>query len=127
MNIEIIRNEEQFLLHLITKLWSTQTFKVVYMVVMGRHLLFIISLLSCLLVNVCFATKQMIILSGFFFLEMSVEVVVKNSCQSIGEGPHWDDRTNSLLYVDILSNDVHRWSPDTGNDEMIHLGTYMYI
>lgn len=115
------------MLHLITKLWSTQTFKVVYMVLMGGHLLFIVSLLSCLLVNVCFATKQMIILSGFFFLEMSVEVVVKNSCQSIGEGPHWDDRTNSLLYVDILSNDVHRWSPDTGNDEMIHLGTYMYI
>lgn len=115
------------MLHLITKLWSTQTFKVVYMVVMGGHLLFIVSLLSCLLVNVCFATKQMIILSVFFFLEMSVEVVVKNSCQSIGEGPHWDDRTNSLLYVDILSNDVHRWSPDTGNDEMIHLGTYMYI
>lgn len=54
---------------------------------------------------------------------MSVEVVVKNSCQSIGEGPHWDDRTNSLLYVDILSNDIHRWSPDTGNDEKIHLGT----
>lgn len=52
---------------------------------------------------------------------MSVEVVVKNSCQSIGEGPHWDNRTNSLLYVDILSNDIHRWSPDTGNDEKIHL------
>lgn len=76
MNIEIIRNEEQFLLHLITKLWSTQTLKVVYMVVMGGHLLFIVSLLSCLLVNVCFATKQMIILSVFFF---------RNVCGSGGQ------------------------------------------
>lgn len=59
------------------------------------------------------------------YIEMSVEEVIKNSCQSIGEGPHWDDRTNTLLYVDILSNDVHRWNPDTGNDEKIHLGTYM--
>lgn len=58
-------------------------------------------------------------------IEMSVEEVIKNSCESIGEGPHWDDRTNTLLYVDILSNDVHRWNPDTGNDEKIHLGTYM--
>lgn len=46
------------------------------MVVMGGHLLFIVSLLSCLLVNVCFATKQMIILSVFFF---------RNVCGSGGQ------------------------------------------
>lgn len=45
MDIEIIRNQQYLLLHFITKLWSTQTFKVVYMVV-TMDVLFFISLSS---------------------------------------------------------------------------------
>lgn len=41
MDIEIIRNQQHLLLHFITKLWSTQTFKVVYMVVTMDVLFFI--------------------------------------------------------------------------------------
>ncbi|XP_035681110.1 regucalcin-like isoform X3 [Branchiostoma floridae] len=29
------------------------------------------------------------------------------------EGPHWDDRSGTLLYVDIHGQHVHRWDPVT--------------
>ncbi|XP_076462870.1 regucalcin-like [Babylonia areolata] len=51
----------------------------------------------------------------------SVEVVLKNACCSIGEGPHWDDASRSLLFVDIKNLDVHRYNTDTGEDEVRHL------
>ncbi|KAK7508219.1 hypothetical protein BaRGS_00000458 [Batillaria attramentaria] len=50
-----------------------------------------------------------------------VEVVLKNSCGLLGEGPHWDDATQSLLYVDIKLMDVHRWNSLTGEDSKVHL------
>ena len=50
-----------------------------------------------------------------------VEVALKNSCGSIGEGPHWDDASQSLLYVDIKNLDVHRYNPTTGEDQIRHL------
>ena len=54
---------------------------------------------------------------------MSVSVAIENATKSIGEGPHWDDVTQTLLYVDILDQDIHRWDPATGKDERTHLGT----
>ena len=50
-----------------------------------------------------------------------VEVALKNSCGSVGEGPHWDDASQSLLYVDIKNLDVHRYNPTTGEDQIRHL------
>ena len=41
-----------------------------------------------------------------------VELVKQLECK-IGEGPHWDDVTQTLLFVDILSSEVHRWNPVT--------------
>jgi sugar lactone lactonase YvrE len=29
----------------------------------------------------------------------------------LGEGPHWDDRTGELLWVDITQGRIHTWSP----------------
>ncbi|XP_041348703.1 regucalcin-like [Gigantopelta aegis] len=52
---------------------------------------------------------------------MSVEVVVKSSVHH-GEGPHWDDVTQSLYYVDCYINEVHRFDTRSGNDTKIHLG-----
>ena len=49
-----------------------------------------------------------------------VEVALKNSCGSIGEGPHWDDASQLLLYVDINNLDVHRYNPTTGEDQIRH-------
>lgn len=53
---------------------------------------------------------------------MSVEVLIKNGAETIGEGPHWDGDTGTLLFVDIFKGDVHRWKSATGVDEKIHLG-----
>ncbi|KAK3088774.1 hypothetical protein FSP39_023620 [Pinctada imbricata] len=38
------------------------------------------------------------------------------------EGPHWDDSSNTLLYVDILKKGIHRWNPETKENEGIQLG-----
>ena len=41
-----------------------------------------------------------------------VELVQQVECK-IGEGPHWDDVTQTLLYVDIPESKVVRWNPVT--------------
>ncbi|XP_001186139.3 regucalcin [Strongylocentrotus purpuratus] len=43
---------------------------------------------------------------------MSVEVVQKNMGYLL-EGPHWDDVTNTLLYIDIYGKLVHSFNPVT--------------
>ncbi|XP_071964355.1 regucalcin-like [Antedon mediterranea] len=44
--------------------------------------------------------------------EEKVELVVKN-CGKLLEGPHWDGANDTLLFVDILGNAVHRYHPQT--------------
>ncbi|UYY83580.1 SMP-30/gluconolactonase/LRE family protein (plasmid) [Arthrobacter sp. YA7-1] len=39
----------------------------------------------------------------------------------LGECPVWDDRTETLLWVDIHRNEVHRFSPSTGSDQRVLL------
>lgn len=41
----------------------------------------------------------------------------------LAEGPVWDDRTETLLWVDILDGAVHRLDPVTGRDEVALVGT----
>ncbi|XP_053376399.1 regucalcin-like [Mercenaria mercenaria] len=53
-----------------------------------------------------------------------VETAIERSCVTIGEGPHWDERTQTLLYVDINDGSVHRWSPETGKDEKYTFDTF---
>jgi gluconolactonase len=53
---------------------------------------------------------------------MSVSVLAKNTCSSTGEGPYWEESSKSLVYVDILAGDVHRWNTVTGTDTKLHLG-----
>lgn len=50
-----------------------------------------------------------------------VDVAIKNCCWSVGEGPHWEDATQSLLYVDIKYMDVHRWNSVTDQDTKLHM------
>lgn len=40
---------------------------------------------------------------------------------ALGEGPVWDDRTGTLLWVDIHRHQVHRFDPETGVDRWITL------
>ncbi|XP_064599480.1 regucalcin-like isoform X1 [Liolophura sinensis] len=51
---------------------------------------------------------------------MDVSVVLKNVAMTTGEGPHWDDRCQSLYYVDVQCGDVHKWDSITGEDTKVH-------
>uniref|UniRef100_A0A0B6ZJX7 Regucalcin n=1 Tax=Arion vulgaris TaxID=1028688 RepID=A0A0B6ZJX7_9EUPU len=50
-----------------------------------------------------------------------IEVAVKSCCPSIGEGPHWDVKSESLLYVDIMTGGIHCWDSATGQESKINL------
>lgn len=47
----------------------------------------------------------------------SVETLIEVSCRTTGEGPHWDDRRDQLLYVDISDYSVHRWTAASRTNE----------
>ncbi|XP_067668392.1 regucalcin-like [Haliotis asinina] len=49
-----------------------------------------------------------------------IEVVAKNC--NFGEGPHWDDTTQCLYYVDVFATDVHRYNAVTGENSRLNLG-----
>ncbi|KAL5022572.1 hypothetical protein ScPMuIL_001727 [Solemya velum] len=51
---------------------------------------------------------------------MSVEVLIKNAASDCGEGPHWDDKTKTILFVDFGEKTVHRLNYATGEDEIKH-------
>ena len=53
---------------------------------------------------------------------MSVSVVVKNVCRTTGEGPHWEESSKSLVYVDAQAGDVHRYDTVTQQDSKVHVG-----
>jgi sugar lactone lactonase YvrE len=40
----------------------------------------------------------------------------------LGEGPHWDERTGELLWVDITQGRIHAWSPPDGRVRTEALG-----
>ncbi|XP_062599719.1 regucalcin-like [Saccostrea cucullata] len=52
---------------------------------------------------------------------MAVECVIKNATKTIGEGPHWDELTSTLLYLDIHENSIHRLNPETNVADKIKL------
>lgn len=52
---------------------------------------------------------------------MSVDVLLKNITMGTGEGPHWEESTQSLLFVDIVTQHVKRWSYNTGTVDEIKL------
>ncbi|CAL8288315.1 unnamed protein product [Lota lota] len=49
---------------------------------------------------------------------VKVECVVKESCL-IGEGPVWEESEQSLLYVDIAGQKIHRWNPATNSKQSV--------
>lgn len=46
---------------------------------------------------------------------------VLDACAALGEGPVWDDRTATLLWVDIHRHQVHRFDPVTAVDHSVAL------
>jgi len=55
---------------------------------------------------------------------MTVEVALPASA-TLGEGPTWDARTSTLIWVDILESAVHRWDPAAGTDVVIDTGQHV--
>ena len=52
---------------------------------------------------------------------MSVEVI-KTSVAVLGEGPHWDEKEQCLLFVDIIGGTFNKWSSITGNISSVKKG-----
>ena len=54
-------------------------------------------------------------------VDVDVEVVLEAHA-SVGEGPTWDEQTNTLVWVDIMGHGVHVYDPATGRDRAIDVG-----
>ncbi|HET6319067.1 MAG TPA: SMP-30/gluconolactonase/LRE family protein [Chloroflexota bacterium] len=54
-------------------------------------------------------------------IDLEVEVVVEARAL-VGEGPVWDERTQTLVWVDIMGNAVHVYDPASGEDRRIDVG-----
>lgn len=52
---------------------------------------------------------------------LKVEPVVKISAL-IGEGPVWEESGQTLLFVDIAGQKIHRWNPATNHTESVETG-----
>lgn len=50
----------------------------------------------------------------------TIETVVDGRAL-VGEGPVWDESTGTLLWVDILRREVHRYDPRSGSDRAVRL------
>lgn len=48
--------------------------------------------------------------------------LVLDARATLGEGPVWDNRNGTLLWVDILPGRIHRYHPDTEQDEVVAAG-----
>src|SRR5258708_3831159 len=52
---------------------------------------------------------------------IDVELVLDAHAR-VAEGPVWDDRTGTLVWVDIMSHQVHRYDPAKDRDQAIDVG-----
>lgn len=57
---------------------------------------------------------------------VKVDCVVKASAL-IGEGPVWEESEQSLLFVDIGGQKIHRWDPNTDQIQSLETGVYLEL
>ena len=43
---------------------------------------------------------------------------------TLGEGPHWDEETQSLYFVDIFGQAVHKYVPSTNTHTKVNIGKF---
>ncbi|KAK6194991.1 hypothetical protein SNE40_000512 [Patella caerulea] len=55
-------------------------------------------------------------------MSYKVETLIKNATTTVGEAPHWDELTQTLLFVDILAGNVHRYNTFNKIEEKRHIG-----
>ena len=51
---------------------------------------------------------------------MSIEVAVRAEAE-LGEAPTWDHASGTLLWVDVLRNEVHRYNPTRDDDAVLEV------
>ena len=51
--------------------------------------------------------------------KFNFQVAVPGSKMKLGEGPHWVEEKQELIYVDIPGRAVHRHVPSTGADYVL--------
>ncbi|WP_053717105.1 SMP-30/gluconolactonase/LRE family protein [Saccharothrix sp. NRRL B-16348] len=51
---------------------------------------------------------------------MSIEVAVRAEAE-LGEAPTWDHASGTLLWVDVLGNEVHRYNPSRDDDAVLEV------
>ncbi|KAG0443558.1 hypothetical protein HPB47_014783 [Ixodes persulcatus] len=49
---------------------------------------------------------------------MNVEAVGER-VSVLGEGPHWDNRSSTLIYVDVLKREIVRFDPQTKTESVV--------
>ena len=52
-------------------------------------------------------------------IDLSSEIEILADSISLPEGPVWDESSNSLLFVDIINNKVHKWNENDGVSDFI--------
>ena len=53
---------------------------------------------------------------------MPVEIKEIYPAVKLGEGPHWCPEDQALVFVDILSGNLHRYFSKTGRRQVLHIG-----
>ncbi|XP_050403652.1 regucalcin isoform X1 [Patella vulgata] len=60
-------------------------------------------------------------------MSYKVETLSKNATTTIGEAPHWDELTQTLLFVDLLAGNVHRYNTFNKIEEKRHIGEHVSL
>lgn len=47
-------------------------------------------------------------------MSIVVEKIAEIPSMIVGEGPHWDAKSQALYFVDIMGKSVHKYVPATG-------------
>jgi sugar lactone lactonase YvrE len=65
--------------------------------------------------------------SSSTFQSVEIETLIKHAVPGLGEGPFWEEETQSLLFVDLTKGDVIRWHSKTDKTEKVSFGRYGLI
>lgn len=55
----------------------------------------------------------------------TLEVVTERAI--LGEGPHWDVDSQSLYYIDIFGQYIHKYTPSTNIHSKVKIGKFSFV